>query len=935
MAAGDVVNTTARLQSAAPVNGILVGETTFRATADRIDYREHAPVDAKGKDQPVPVWEVVNARARFGVDLAPETRTPLVGRARELDQLVDAFARVREQGSLELVTLVGVPGIGKSRLVGELFQSIEQGGVLTYWRQGRSLPYGEGVSYWALAEMVKAQAGILETDDDADVDGKLERTVKQLVEEDADWVLSHVRVLVGQGERAGAQEEAFAAWRRFFEALAEQHPLVLVFEDIQWADEGLLDFVEHLADWVTDVPILILCTARRELLERRPGWGGGKVNAATVALAPLSDEQTAELIGALSDRPLLEAGAQSALLDRAGGNPLYAEQYVRMLAERGSTEELPETVQGIIAARLDSLPPEEKALLQQASVVGKVFWLGALGASEQELHALHRKELVQRARRSSVEGETEYAFRHLLVRDVAYGQIPRADRARRHVETAAWIESLGRSEDHAEMLAHHYTAALELARAAGEDVDELTPHALQAFRAAGDRAATLNALPAADRYYAEALALTPDDPELLFRHGRISWLRSEAGADEIQRARDGFAAAGDRERAAEAALVLAQAEWRAGRRDGMREHMEDARGLVAGLPPSRIQANVLSEAARYEMVADRSDTAVEFGREALRVAEELGLDDIRATALITVGTARAGMGEDPSLEDIKRGIEIARRINFVTEVIRGTNNMEVRTVLAGDIPGGWQLAQDAMELAGRYGVQSFVRFLEHGAVITHTYVTGKWDALVERADALIREVEEGSPHYNAANPYGRRGSVRLARGDEAGALLDTARALELARPAGDPQVVTTVLVEAGRLYLETGDSARAVALFDEALELLRDLPDLGFTVYPLHTLAWLAWSLEREADVEQLLPKKRAQSRWLPIAEAVLAGDFHLAAQQMETQARGRSKRSTVYKAARSQTCARRSSSTAVSARRGTCKRERRSWRRRRERARA
>ena len=302
---------------------------------------------------------------------------------------------------------------------------------------------------------------------------------------------------------------------------------------------------------------------------------------------------------------------------------------------------------------------------------------------------------------------------------------------------------------------------------------------------------------------------------------------------------------------------------------------------MAGLPPSRIQANVLSEAARYEMVADRSDTAVEFGREALRVAEELGLDDIRATALITVGTARAGMGEDPSLEDIKRGIEIARRINFVTEVIRGTNNMEVRTVLAGDIPGGWQLAQDAMELAGRYGVQSFVRFLEHGAVITHTYVTGKWDALVERADALIREVEEGSPHYNAANPYGRRGLVRLARGDEAGALLDTARALELARPAGDPQVVTTVLVEAGRLYLETGDSARAVALFDEALELLRDLPDLGFTVYPLHTLAWLAWSLEREADVEQLLPKKRAQSRWLPIAEAVLAGDFHLAAQQM------------------------------------------------------
>jgi class 3 adenylate cyclase/tetratricopeptide (TPR) repeat protein len=879
MAAGDVVNTTARLQSAAPVNGILAGEATYRATTERIDYREHSPVDAKGKDQPVPVWEVLNARARFGVDLAPETRTPLVGRTRELDQLVDSFARVHEQGSPELVTLVGVPGIGKSRLVGELFRSLEHGGVLTYWRQGRSLPYGEGVSYWALAEMVKAQAGILETDDEAGVDAKLERTVKQLVDEDADWVLSHVRVLVGRGERAGSQEEAFAAWRRFFEALAEQHPLVLVFEDVQWADDGLLDFIDHLADWVTDVPILILCTARRELLERRPGWGGGKVNAATVALAPLSDEQTAELIAALSDRPLLEAGAQSALLDRAGGNPLYAEQYVRMLAERGSTEDLPETVQGIIAARLDSLPPDEKALLQQASVVGKVFWLGALGASEQQLHALHRKELVQRARRSSVEGETEYGFRHLLVRDVAYGQIPRADRARRHVETAAWIESLGRPEDHAEMLAHHYAAALELARAAGEDADALAPRARQAFRAAGERAAALNALPAAERYYGDALALAPDDPTLLFRHGHISWLRSESGADEMQRARDAFVAAGDRERAAEAALALAQAEWRAGRRDHMRAHMDDARALVADLPPSRIQASVLSEAARYEMVADRSDAAIELGREALRVADELGLDDIRATALITIGSARAGIGEDPGQEDIKRGIEIASRINLITEVIRGINNMEVRTVLAGDMAGGWQLALEVIELAKRYGVQSFVRFVEHGAVVTYTYVTGDWDALVERADALIREVEKGSPHYNSSNPYGRRAMVRLARGDDAGALRDAERALELARSAGDPQVVVTVLVEAARVSLETGDTARAVALFDEALEILQELPDLGFAVYPLHTVAWLAWSFEREADVEPLLAKKRGPSRWLPVAEAVLAGDFHRAAE--------------------------------------------------------
>jgi len=375
MAAGDVVNTAARLQSAAPVNGILVGETTYRATAERIDYSELPPVEAKGKEEPIPVWEVAQARARFGVDLAPEARTPLVGREREVEQLVGALERSRGQRSTELLTLVGVPGIGKSRLVGELFQAVDRGGVLTYWRQGRSLPYGEGVSYWALAEMVKAQAGILETDSEDDVEAKLARTVEQVIDEDAAWVLSHLRPLVGQAGdgAAGSQEEAFAAWRRFLEALAEQRPIVLVFEDIQWADEGLLDFIEHLADWARDVPMLILCTARLELLERRPAWGGGKVNAATVALAPLSDEETARLIAGLSERALLEAGTQSALLERAGGNPLYAEQFVRMLAERGSAEELPlpENVQGIIAARIDSLAPGEKALLQDAAVMGR------------------------------------------------------------------------------------------------------------------------------------------------------------------------------------------------------------------------------------------------------------------------------------------------------------------------------------------------------------------------------------------------------------------------------------------------------------------------------------------------------------------------------------------------------------------------------------
>src|SRR5207248_3129412 len=286
-------------------------------------------------------------------------------------------------------------------------------------------------------------------------------------------------------------------------------------------------FIEHLVDWVRGVPMLVLCTARLEQLERRPAWGGGKLNAATIAVAPLTDEETATLISALAERPLLEAETQSALMARAGGNPLYAEQFVRMLAERETVHDLPlpESVQGIIAARLDALLPDEKALLQDAAVIGKVFWVGALAAGtkrgelEQRLHALERKEFVQRARRASVAGETEFAFKHLLVRDVAYGQIPRGERAEKHLRTAEWIESLGRPEDHAETVAHHYSSTLELARAAGQDVSALTRRARVALREAGDRALALNALPQAENYFREALALAdaedPDQPDLL------------------------------------------------------------------------------------------------------------------------------------------------------------------------------------------------------------------------------------------------------------------------------------------------------------------------------------------------------------------------------------------------------------------------------------
>jgi class 3 adenylate cyclase len=338
MAAGDVINTAARLQIAAPVNGILVGETTQRATRHAIDYRAIEPVEAKGKVEPIAVWEALNARSRFGVDLLRAVRSPLVGRDRELTLLRDTLVRVREERSSQLVTLVGVPGIGKSRLVYELMQFVQDGRVLTYWRQGRSLPYGESVSYWALSEIVKAQAGVLETDPADEVQRKLGAAVDDLVGDkaEAERITAHLRPLAGIGAESDLsgdrRSEAFAAWRRFFEAMAERRPLVLVFDDIQWGDDGLLDFVDHLVDWSAGVPILVVCTARPELFERRPGWGGGKLNATTLSLSPLSDDETARLLGVLLDQPVVDAAAQQRLLAHAGGNPLYAEQYADMHA---------------------------------------------------------------------------------------------------------------------------------------------------------------------------------------------------------------------------------------------------------------------------------------------------------------------------------------------------------------------------------------------------------------------------------------------------------------------------------------------------------------------------------------------------------------------------------------------------------------------------
>ena len=899
MVAGDVVNTASRLQQAAPVDGILVGETTYRATERTIEYSDSEPVRAKGKAEPIPVWEAVAARARLGVDVEQRGAAPLVGRAEELDWLTDGLARTLRERRTQLVTLVGVPGIGKSRLVWELAQVVDDDPeLIVYWRQGRSLSYGEGVAFWAVGEMVKAQAGILETDSAEAAEGKLRETVADLIPdaESANWIESRLRPLVGlTGEEdpsGDRRDEDFAAWRRFFEALAERRPLVLVFEDLHWADDNLLDFVDHLVDWVSDAPLLVIGTARPELLERRPGWGGGKSNAATVSLSPLSEEETARLLASLLGQTVMPAELQAPLLARAGGNPLYAEEYARMVSERGvapADGALPETVQGIVAARLDALSPEDKALIQDAAVLGKVFWSGALAAMsglprwtvEESLHRLERKEFVRRERRSSVATETEYAFRHVLVRDVAYGQVPRADRAETHRHAAEWIEALSSDrEDRAEMLAHHYSSALEFARAAGQPVDGIAERAREALHEAGDRAYALGALGAASGFYKDALELWPEDhpvrAELLFRYGRSSFLWSFGDfLGVLEEARDLLLRAGSHELAAEAEITLGHVYWFRSERELATPHFEQASALIADADPSRSKVFVLSESARFAMLGDEDAKAVDLAREALVLVDELGLDSLRAPSLNALGVARVKLGDRGGLADIERAIELTAD-TASPERIRAIVNLASTYGELGELEESVVLHEQGLREAARTGPPEFLRWLEAERAWDE-YLTGRWADAEPHAEEFLAVVDAGQAHPMEMAAREVRAFIRLARGDVSGARSDSEDVLEQARAAQDAQVLLPALAFQAHLAIATGQREEAVALADELLERMPSKQSALRSHWTL-PLAYVLCAVGRTADFEKVAATAPISTRWLEAASAFAAGRFEEAA---------------------------------------------------------
>ena len=514
---GDAVSTADRLRAGAPPNAVLVTETTHRATAHAIDFEAAEPISTAGRSQPTPVWRAVTPTSPIHADRTQARAAPFVGRKAELDLLRDRLRATRTETRTRLVTLIGEPGIGKTRLLGEARQTADG----FRWQQGRSIPYGDGVAYWAFAEIVKAVAGIFDTDTPDRAEQKLGQTVRTTVAEDPATVETQLRVLLGLESRDASfgRSAVFAAWRRFVTDLAAQHPLVLAFEDVHWADDGLLDFIESFRAVRTDMPLLVICTARPELLERRPGWGP------VIHLPPLSEGDTRILLSALLGRESLPDAVEPAVA-RVGGNPLFAEEYARAAASGGSGNvPVPASVHQVIAARIDGLEPEQKALLQDAAVVGEVFWPGALAsisgldeeACRTRLAELTLRDFVTPEPSSAVANERQYTFSHVLIRDVAYASIPRAQRAVKHQETAEWIEARARDDDAAEHVAHHYSRALDLARAARLETEALVERTAEAFWRAGERARQVYANAEAAEYFRRALTLLDEvrdpDPE--------------------------------------------------------------------------------------------------------------------------------------------------------------------------------------------------------------------------------------------------------------------------------------------------------------------------------------------------------------------------------------------------------------------------------------
>ncbi len=830
---GDVVNTASRLEAIAETDTIVVDSRTHAASSSSIEYAPLPAVSLKGKSEPVQIWRAEAARSRFGVAVGETEPTEFIGRERELGLLIDTLDRTIERSASQLVTITGEPGVGKSRMLRELMAAVDRRPDLLLWRQGRCLPYGDQTTFSALGELVKAQAGILESEPVAKAAEKLRIAVEALIPTEADrlWVASTLEPLVGiGGGSAGGSDELFPGWRRFFGAMAQQHPLVIVIEDLHWAEDAMLEFLDELVGWAFDLPILVVCTARPELYADHPDWGGGRRNGVTIGLSPLADADVARLLTGLLPQRLIEAELQRTLLERCSGNPLYAIEYARLVGEGGDLAP-PDSVQALIASRLDLLPRHARAIVQAASVVGRVFWSKAVAFAlsipvsdvAAGIRELVDRDLVWPVRFPSMTGQEEFSFRHILMRDVAYGQIPRADRAALHEEIARWIEAIAAdNEDVVGILAHHYDSALELRTSLGEERPDLRSQALRFTLAAAERAARLDVRSSLELYN-RAGELTTDDVQRAEILAEMAKHEADMGLLETSHshAREAEEMFGRHGLTAKRAEVLAQHAhtfWLEGDRPAAAGHLRAAMEAIEGLDDGPEVAHVLRQYTNELHIEGNWEEAAEVGERALAVSRRFSSPSDIGAALRALGSALTyGPDQARGIEMLREAYRIGMDLNDMSYAYAANNLHASLQVMEGP-EAALDVIEPAVEFLELRGQKASLDFTRSSRVESLVWL-GRWD----ESESELREVIDhdlargGTQIVTMARNLLMPVFTYQGRYQEAYALIEPT--MERSREIRDPQVLLPSLSAAIHAAARSGhpDEARALIAELEAI----------------------------------------------------------------------------------------------------------------------
>jgi class 3 adenylate cyclase/tetratricopeptide (TPR) repeat protein len=766
MVAGDLVNTASRIQSVAEPGSVFVGDATRRATEQTVAYEPAGEHELKGKGGRAPLWRAQRiVSARRGELRSDGFEPPFVGRERELRQVKELFHASAEERKAHLVSITGIAGIGKSRLAWEFYKYFDGIVETVYWHRGRCLAYGEGVTYWALADMVRMRCQIAE---DEQPDVIVEKLGATLIEHllDADerrFVERGLAQLLGVGEVEGAErQELFAAWRLFFERLADTYPTVLVFEDLQWADASLLDFIEYLLEWSRSHRLYVVTLSRPELLEKRPTWGAGLRSFTSIYLEPLSEHAMEALLAGLV--PGMPDRLKAQILARAEGVPLYAVETVRMLLDRGllahadgayrvvgevEALEVPETLHALIAARLDGLSEEERRLLQNGSVLGKTFGRGALAALsgidegdlEPLLVSLVRKEVLslQADPRSPEHGQ--YGFLQDLVRRVAYETLSRRDRKSRHLAAADQLAASLAEEEVAEVIASHLLAAYEAAPDA-EDAEELKGRAATALVRAGERAAGLAAAGEAQRYFEQAATLVDDEPtraELADRAGEMAWTANKPDEARalLERANAAYEELGESVGAARVASQLANIDFAEGHPPRAAERVEPALVALEAAGSEPDIAAVAAQLGRFLYFSGEDERALSYLERALSLAEALDQPETLAEALNTKSGLLFAQLHRPREGQIllEGALAIALAHDLHSAALRAYNNLGAGLWVQGQWRRFLENVERALALARRVGDRTWeANFV--AAPVGTLMMAGRWDeALAHAAEA--------------------------------------------------------------------------------------------------------------------------------------------------------------------------------------------------------